>query len=854
MKYNKMNSKNKILISIFTFVIIGFIPIAFIFAQDDSFQQLQETINQLKEQINQLQAQIRELKSQPVPTITKSIFSQTLNKGSGGDEVTKLQKYLAQFPDIYPEGLVTGYFGSLTEAAVKRFQEKYAEDILSPLGLATGTGFVGEVTIAKLNELTAEAIKEEIPAKEEVIKEKAVIEEVVTTTPEVAATTPSEIAAITEEAADITPPADVTNLTAVVDVGSAAFSWANPADKDFAGTKIIKKWWSEPRDIYDGAQIYDGPATSTTEYGLMTGIMYYYKVFTYDEVPNYSSGTVLKFTSTSSASIVVTSTATPAAASTGGITAGGAAIADTTPPVISNFQPSGTTTDPTPTFHLSTNEAATCRLTNIANQSFNDITLGGFASVLGGTYHYNTLGPMATGTYSYYARCQDTAGNQNTTSASTTFTITAGIADTAAPVISNVQTSKITASSTLIIWQTNEESDNMINYGLTASYGSTASIEAGVVYHEVKLSNLASNTTYHYKVISTDSSGNKAETQDKTFTTLVLDATSPVISDIQTSNITQTSATITWTTNEPADSKVSYSLTSPITSPTILTDPSNVTSHTINLTNLASNTTYYYTVASADASNNPAVSTEQSFTTLSSPSSSASNYSIDLENSAADNQYLFIKDNQQSGLDLASGRFTIEAWVKLESTSWQVVTIVSKNRQKTPSLQAYVFYWHPKELGITVSAQIGEKEGNWYSSYPQVMGTWTHIAVVVSLGGSDHSVFYVNGNKLTKTTMTSSVSGSINTSPTNVTLGANKEGSSDFVDGKIDEVRVWNIERTEAEIQQNYNKELVGNESGLVGYWQFNNELVNGKAKDETSNHNDLTLNNNPAFSTDTPF
>ena len=54
---------------------------------------------------------------------------------------------------VYPEGLITGFFGDLTKQAVIRFQEKYASDILLPLKLDKGTGYVGPATREKINQL-----------------------------------------------------------------------------------------------------------------------------------------------------------------------------------------------------------------------------------------------------------------------------------------------------------------------------------------------------------------------------------------------------------------------------------------------------------------------------------------------------------------------------------------------------------------------------------------------------------------------------------------------------------------------------------------------------------------------------
>jgi hypothetical protein len=83
-------------------------------------------------------------------------FTKTLYKGMKDPQVKDLQEMLAycESSDIYPEKVVSGYYGSLTEAAVKRFQKKYG---ISPVGT------FGPVTRAKANSLYGQGAQAQQP-------------------------------------------------------------------------------------------------------------------------------------------------------------------------------------------------------------------------------------------------------------------------------------------------------------------------------------------------------------------------------------------------------------------------------------------------------------------------------------------------------------------------------------------------------------------------------------------------------------------------------------------------------------------------------------------------------------------
>jgi peptidoglycan hydrolase-like protein with peptidoglycan-binding domain len=105
-------------------------------------EKLTKQIEELKRQVVGLQLQLAMLKTNQGNSIC-SVFSDDLYYGMNSNQVKCLQQFLTNLgPSIYPEKLITGYFGPLTQAAVKRYQ--------ALKGIIT-TGYFGPITRAAVN-------------------------------------------------------------------------------------------------------------------------------------------------------------------------------------------------------------------------------------------------------------------------------------------------------------------------------------------------------------------------------------------------------------------------------------------------------------------------------------------------------------------------------------------------------------------------------------------------------------------------------------------------------------------------------------------------------------------------------
>jgi hypothetical protein len=231
---------------------------------------------------------------------------------------------------------------------------------------------------------------------------------------------------------------------------------------------------------------------------------------------------------------------------------------------------------------------------------------------------------QASTLYHYRVKSKDAAGNL-ATSVDYTFT-TPAPPDTTPPTISGVAVGSITSNGAVVTWTTNEAADSVVDFGLTATLGSSAQAPSLVTAHSVALAGLKESTVYRFRVKSKDAAGNLATSRDATFTTLrAPDTTAPTINEVKVSSVASSKATISWTTNEDSDSQIEYGLTNSYGSFNTRNSKL-VTRHAQVISGLSADTKYYYRVRSRDLAGNLSISGEYTVTTSSSSKPASTMY------------------------------------------------------------------------------------------------------------------------------------------------------------------------------------------------------------------------------------
>lgn len=173
------------------------------------------------------------------------------------------------------------------------------------------------------------------------------------------------------------------------------------------------------------------------------------------------------------------------------------------------------------------------------------------------------------------------------------------------------------------------------------------------------------------------------------------------------------------------------------------------------------------------------------------------------------NDYVSMAYN--SSLSLNSGSFTIEYWAKPSLVDGNFHWVVSKSNTNT-NLDYLIGLDATNKWRFTARNLAIDVLG---TSVP-VVGTYYHVAGVFN---GTTALLYVNG---VLEASSSSVGSSISNS-SNLLIGARDAASpNQFFAGDIDEVRIWNVARTQCEIKTYMNAEIPSTVSGLVANYHFN--------------------------------
>jgi hypothetical protein len=181
------------------------------------------------------------------------------------------------------------------------------------------------------------------------------------------------------------------------------------------------------------------------------------------------------------------------------------------------------------------------------------------------------------------------------------------------------------------------------------------------------------------------------------------------------------------------------------------------------------------------------------------------------------------------GTDLPGGDVprTIEAWVKYTSaSSWTAEQSIMETSRAAMGQNRVLGFDNSGYTASTMTAQFGpytngysdnnNPNGVFVPNIPQI--GWVHLSFAYT-GNHGTLSFTVNGTEYPVKTQTGAPT--LNFTTGVVTLGASQNFGFGGFDGLLDEVRIWSIARTPAEVARDMKVVLKGTEPGLVAYYRF---------------------------------
>ena len=211
------------------------------------------------------------------------------------------------------------------------------------------------------------------------------------------------------------------------------------------------------------------------------------------------------------------------------------------------------------------------------------------------------------------------------------------------------------------------------------------------------------------------------------------------------------------------------------------------------------------------------------------PSAFAVNGVLSLD---GDGDYVEIADSES--LNAINSQVTMEAWIKATAfpNTWMPIIYKGDKKYTYPNFENRSYTLWLNNLGRLhlASAPNNQNQITLYSSSGLIaLDTWYHVAGVIN-GKNGVMKMFINGSEVANESFGKDIR--VGSFPLRIgwTHEEDRPEYSPF-GGQIDGVRIWNIARTQEEIQATIHTTLSGKEPGLVGYWRFGFPLHDGESQ-----------------------
>lgn len=174
-----------------------------------------------------------------------------------------------------------------------------------------------------------------------------------------------------------------------------------------------------------------------------------------------------------------------------------------------------------------------------------------------------------------------------------------------------------------------------------------------------------------------------------------------------------------------------------------------------------------------------------------------------------------VDDSVRAAGDFVSGELTIEAWVRPVSLHPSFTAgVVTYGSRSVSSFDFGIGQTADPRMRFFINYNQGQR--TIVGNRPVALNQWQHLAVTYD---GQTARLYIDGELDAERVLGDAI---LPSGPDALlVIGDDYPGSSEFIGGSFDEIRVWNVVRTESEISEFMFTPLVGDEPGLAAYYNF---------------------------------